>query len=474
VESGVERAGDLVANPKNWREHPKAQQAGMEAVLDEVGWVQDVIVNRRTGRLVDGHLRVELARAQGEDTPVPVKYVELSEDEERVILATLDPLGAMAVTDVGTLAEVVQSIDGLAVGQLQNLIEGIAQDAGIRPDGNRAEDPGPQIDKADELQEKWQVASGDVWQCGDSLWLICGDCREPKTWDRALNIARIQKVNGVFTSPPYAEQRKQQYGGVPVDEYVGWWEAVQENVRAHLADDGSFFINIKPHCERGERVLYVMDLVIAMKRQWGWRFVDELIWRKMGLPGGWNNRFRNDFESVFMFTRDTPAIIYLQVIEELGDIEGSPFIDEAEGIYHFSPRRKIKFHPKAMGTPSDRIRVYRPTNLSQNPQTGNITVSGPMRKGLARPGNVITINVNGAAYAHSAVFPVDLPRFFICSFSDIRDVWCDPFGGSGTTGVAAYQSGRAFLGIEILDKHCAVTLERWRGLTGLEPRLVEG
>ena len=67
----------------------------------------------------------------------------------------------------------------------------------------------------------------------------------------------MEKVNGVFTSPPYAEQRKEQYGGVPTEQYVEWWEAVQSNVKANLAADGSFFVNIKPHRANGERSLYV-------------------------------------------------------------------------------------------------------------------------------------------------------------------------------------------------------------------------
>ena len=74
----------------------------MAGVLAEVGWVQDIIVNKRTGFVVDGHARVALAISAGER--VPVVYVDLSENEEALILATLDPLSAMAVTDEDLLA----------------------------------------------------------------------------------------------------------------------------------------------------------------------------------------------------------------------------------------------------------------------------------------------------------------------------------------------------------------------------------
>lgn len=102
-------AAELMANPANWREHPAYQRDALRGALGEVGWVQDVIVNRTTGHLIDGHLRVMLARERGER--VPVTYVELSEAEERLVLATLDPLAALAVTDEDALANLLAATD---------------------------------------------------------------------------------------------------------------------------------------------------------------------------------------------------------------------------------------------------------------------------------------------------------------------------------------------------------------------------
>src|SRR5262245_5153725 len=92
----------LVGNPKNWRLHPRHQSDAVTAALDRVGWVQPVIVNKRTGHLVDGHLRVALALSRDEVT-IPVSYVDLDEEEERLVLATLDPLGALAGQDEAAL-----------------------------------------------------------------------------------------------------------------------------------------------------------------------------------------------------------------------------------------------------------------------------------------------------------------------------------------------------------------------------------
>ena len=109
VGSGAEAPDALLANPADWRVHPKAQQDALGGVLDQVGWVQQVLVNRRTGHVVDDHLRVALAIGRGEPS-VPVLYVELSPEEEALVLASLDPLAAMASTDEAKLRELLASV----------------------------------------------------------------------------------------------------------------------------------------------------------------------------------------------------------------------------------------------------------------------------------------------------------------------------------------------------------------------------
>ena len=109
IGAGEESPDQLLANPANWRGHPAAQREALAAVLDEVGFVAPVIVNQRTGRLIDGHLRVELAMTRNE-AKIPVNYVDLSEDEERVVLATYDPLGDLAFADPTRLGELLADI----------------------------------------------------------------------------------------------------------------------------------------------------------------------------------------------------------------------------------------------------------------------------------------------------------------------------------------------------------------------------
>jgi hypothetical protein len=110
VGQGEVDPNELLANPRNWRLHPKVQQEALEGTIDRIGWIDDIIVNKRTGYVLDGHLRVSLALRRGQEL-VPVKYIDLSEEEERVALATLDPIAAMAETDVQLLNDVLNQID---------------------------------------------------------------------------------------------------------------------------------------------------------------------------------------------------------------------------------------------------------------------------------------------------------------------------------------------------------------------------
>jgi hypothetical protein len=116
----------LVPNPENWRLHPSLQHRAMTGALDELGWVAPITMNERTGRLVDGHLRLELAMARGVKK-VPVLVVDLSEEEERLALATLDPLGDMAERDEAALEALMQSVM-VSDAELASALEYVAAD----------------------------------------------------------------------------------------------------------------------------------------------------------------------------------------------------------------------------------------------------------------------------------------------------------------------------------------------------------
>lgn len=427
------------AHPRNYNRHPDAQVQRITASLRKFGQPRSVVVWR--GQFLAGHGVAEAARRLGwkqlradvlpDDYPEHLALAYVVADNELSRQSDPDQAALAAILqEVGRVdAELVEAA-GFGRQELEQLLRQVGATNGAAPDVP------PQTDRAEELKEKWKTAEGQLWQVGNHF-VICGDCREPDTWGRLIGAAGVQKVNGAFTSPPYAEQRKEQYGGVPTDQYVDWWEAVQANVRGNLAGDGSFFVNIKPHADGGERSLYVLDLVAAMKRRWSWLFVDELCWLHEDLPGAWPNRFRNGFEPV----------------------------------YHFSIDSKISFAPKSVGHMSTSVRNG--SGGLQKRDGGNWTLDAPLIEGVAQPSNVIKAGGNTDGVSHAAAFPVALPDFFIRAYSDPGDVWCDPFLGSGTTIVAAHQNNRRGMGIEKMPKYVAVILERLQEVVGQSPVLVE-
>jgi hypothetical protein len=158
VGDGHAAPADILRNPWNFRRHPKYQQKAMTGTLNELGWIQQVIVNQRTGHMLDGHLRVELAVARNEPT-VPVIYVDLSEAEERLALATFDPIGAMAETDTAGLDTL---LDGLDAGDadLQSFIDNRLQEPAYVPNLSPSinvpiVDQGDMERAAEELQEQY-------------------------------------------------------------------------------------------------------------------------------------------------------------------------------------------------------------------------------------------------------------------------------------------------------------------------------
>ena len=158
IGEGVEHPEHLLANPKNWRIHPKSQQDALTGMLSEVGWVQRVIVNKRTGFVVDGHMRVEVAISAGE-AEVPVLYVDLSEEEEAKVLATFDPISGMAAMDEEKFRELLSEVE-FASKEARAAVERVATDAGITP-------PDFQPVSADEQGRLDQKAPVTCPKCGE-------------------------------------------------------------------------------------------------------------------------------------------------------------------------------------------------------------------------------------------------------------------------------------------------------------------
>lgn len=453
----------LVPYAKNARTHSDEQVAQIAASIAEFGFNNPVLVDTNAG-IIAGHGRVLAARKLGIDKVPVVVLDHLSETQKRAYILADNRIGENAGWDDEILRTELTDLkdadlDLALLGFDDNELATLFAEAAPEVAASEKEEAPEEVPEA---PAEPVTRPGDIWVIGRHR-LICGDCRVYGVVEQLFEDA---KANVVITSPPYATQRQYDpssgFEPVPPEKYTAWFRDVAAGIESVLAGDGSYFLNIKAHAEDGERSLYVMDLVLAHKRQWGWRFVDEFCWRKTddGVPGGWNNRFKNAWEP----------------------------------IYHFSRERKIKFRPREVGHWSDDCFDYSPDNPKSTSGSG-LLGTGPRgaaadkgrnhaawqttrrnandlegrHGGLARPSNVIEAKTESSQGSHSAPFPRAIPEFFIKAFSDPGDVVFDPFAGSGTTLVAAGLLNRAGYGVEISPAYCDVILRRLEETLRISP-----
>jgi len=256
-----------------------------------------------------------------------------------------------------------------------------------------------------------------------------GDCRE------RLADLPDHAVDLIITSPPYADQRKHTYGGVAPDDYVAWFLPITAELHRVLKPRGSFVLNIKERVVNGERHTYVMELIIAMRRQ-GWLWTEEYIWHKKNChPGKWPNRFR----------------------------------DAWERCLHFTKQRDFAMYQDAVRVPMGDWRHARLKNLSETDKRRDNSkvdsgfgkkIANWIGRDLAYPANVLHLATECGNKSHSAAFPIELPSWFIKLFTQEGDVVLDPFMGAGTTALAAQRLQRNYCGIELQREFVKLAIER--------------
>lgn len=198
----------LLANPRNWRLHPRGQQEALAGSIDDVGFIRSITVNKVTGAVVDGHARVTLAARSGVEA-LPVEWVELSEADEAKALALLDPISAMAEADTAKLDELLRIVNSDDA-RVQEALAEIAEANKLQYGEQPPEDAEPAIDRAEELRVKWGVELGQMWRLpardgkGEHR-LICGDCTDRDVVGRVMG---GEKAGAVVTDPPYGINRE--------------------------------------------------------------------------------------------------------------------------------------------------------------------------------------------------------------------------------------------------------------------------
>ena len=242
-------------------------------------------------------------------------------------------------------------------------------------------------------------------------------------------------IDLVVTSPPYADRRKTTYGGIHPDNYVEWWLGISKEVQRVLKPTGSFVVNIKENVVDGERHTYVLELIIAMRKQ-GWLWTEEYMWhKKNSFPGYWPNRLRDGWERLLHFTKEKQFNMYQdQVKVPIGDWA--------------------------------KTRLENPTEYDKERQESSVGSGFGVKranwvdKDLVLPNNVLHIAAEAGNKSHSAAFPEKLPEFFIKLFTQPNDIVYDPFMGSGTTAKVSLDLNRNFIGSELSEEYYEVANKR--------------
>ena len=403
VDRGEAAPGDLVANPRNWRGHPPAQRNALAGLLDQVGWVQDVVVNKRTGRLVDGHLRVDLARARGEAT-VPVVYVDLSEEEEALVLVSLDPLAAMATADPEKLAALLADAEANDEA-LRAMLTQLGSRAGAAAAG--LTDP----DAVPEPPAEPVTQPGDLWVLGEHR-LLCGSSAV------AADVARL--LDGatpglMVTDPPYGVSLDMEWrdraganGLGPAEaSYMQRAEGHQNTtISGDTKADWSDAFELVPSL----RVAYVWHAssfsvdVGAGLRRIGFDLRQQIIWRK-------------------------------------------PHFVLSRTHYHY--QTEPCWYAVRKGQSSRWVGTRDQSNLWDAPSPKMLMNAG-----------------GGADEKHD--HPTQKPLLCMetpVANHDFPEVY-EPFGGSGTTVIACERQRRRCFAMELEPKFCDVIVRRWEAFTG--------
>ncbi len=252
--------------------------------------------------------------------------------------------------------------------------------------------------------------------------LYLGDCEE------VMRKIPENSVDLIFTSPPYADQRKNTYGGICPDDYVDWFLPKAEQMLRVLKPTGTFILNIKEKVVKGERSTYIMELILAMRKQ-GWLWTEEFIWHKKNCyPGKWPNRFRDSWERLLQFNKNKKFNMYQEeVMVPMGDWAKAR-------LKNLSETDKTRDESKVG------------SGFGKN-------ISNWLARDKVYPTNVLHLATECNNKNHSAAFPEGLPEWFMKLFTKTGDTVLDPFMGSGTTNIVANRMRRNSIGIEILQEY---------------------
>ena len=261
--------------------------------------------------------------------------------------------------------------------------------------------------------------------------ILLGDC------EKVLKSLDDDSTDLIVTSPPYADRRKNTYGGISPNKYVQWFLPISNQLLRVIKPTGTFILNIKEKAEHGERDTYVIELILALRKQ-GWLWTEEFIWHKKNCyPGKWPNRFRDAWERLLQFNKTREFNMYQDEV-------------------------RIPIGNWASGRLKNLSETDKTRDTSRNGSGFGKNVSNWLQRDKVYPTNVLNFATVCNNKNHSAAFPDELPEWFMKLFTKKYDWVLDPFLGSGTTLEVAQKMERNSIGIEIMPEYVEMAKARLR------------
>jgi DNA modification methylase len=424
----------LIPYARNPRTHNDEQVAKIAASIVEYGWTNPVLVDGDNG-IIAGHGRLAAAHKLGL-TEVPViELAHLSPTQKRAYVISDNRLALDAGWDDAMLAlelaELSEAGFDLALTGFEDAeIEALLVDDLGDGDGDQEQDA-DEPDAADDVPDTPATPvsrTGDVWALGQHR-LICGDAGDLSV---IANLMLGEQAKLCFTSPPYGNQRDYASGGITD------WDGLMHDVFARLpvAEDAQVLVNLGLIHRDNEVIPYWDGWLVWMRTQ-GWRRFAWYVWDQgPGMPGDWQGRLAPSFEFVFHFNQQSRKPNKIVPCKHAGQDS----------------------HLRADGS-STAMR-------GKDGEVGGWTHAGQPTQDKRIPDSVIRVMRHkgkiGQDIDHPAVFPVALPEFVLDAYSDSGDIVFEPFGGSGTTMLAAERTGRRCRVVEIAPEYVDVAIKRFR------------
>lgn len=434
------KLSDLKPAPYNPRVDLKPGDKEFEKLkrsVETFGLVEPVVFNKRSGYVVGGHQRLKVLQIMGFDE-VPVSVVDLDDDMERALNVALNKIEGD--WDYAKLKDLLQELDtgafdldltGFDSDEIENLMTAVfTEDEDIKEDNY---DP-------DEVLEKEETITqlGDVWQLGDHR-LMCGDSTKE---DDVLQLVGSVEVDMVFTDPPYNV------------DYTGKTKAALKIENDKMADNDFYnflldsFIAMFKVCREGAPI-YVCHADSEGKNfrtafeDAGWLMKQCLIWVKNVMVMG-----RQDYhwkhEPILYGWKPGAAHKWYGGRKQTTVHETSANV----GIEHFDDHSKFTFSDGNRSVVF-KVKDYEIVFDGEDEQSSIWFLDRPSRNA-----------------EHPTMKPINLCARAIMNSSKPGDYILDPFGGSGSTLMAAEQAGRKCLIMEFEPKYCDVVIHRWESFTG--------